>query len=102
MRHHRGSIIALLLLAVVLATTPASGAEGTRCTTDIYRGHHGYPNGLQFIVVTSGDRGAVGVWEHHSRDLRMPVRVDAGDRREARWSELANRSAWDLVRCKTL
>jgi hypothetical protein len=102
MRHRRRSMFALLFLTVVLAATPASGAEGTRCETELYRGHHGYPNELQFIVVTSADRGAVGVWEHHSRDLRMRVRVDAGDRREARWSELANRSAWDLVRCKAL
>jgi hypothetical protein len=102
MRHRHGSALAaLLLLTVILAATPASGAEGTQCKTELYRSHR-YPNELQFIVVTSGDRGAVGVWEHHSRDLRLRVRVDAGDRRDATWSELANRSAWDLVRCKTL
>jgi hypothetical protein len=107
MKLWRRSVPALLLLVGVFAAPPASasmrsGADGHRCRTEHTRAHHNFPRILHFIVSSDGHRGAVGVWEHHSRDIRIRVRVEAGDRRASKSSELDNERAWDLVRCATL
>jgi len=98
---------ALLLLVGVFAAAPApasmrSGADGPRCRTEHDGAHPKLPGSLHFIVSSDGYRGAVGVWEHHSRDIRIRVRVDAGDRRASKSSEFDNERAWDLVRCAAL
>jgi hypothetical protein len=58
-----------------------------------------YPPRAEFIVRSSGHRGAVGVWEHRSGD-RLRVSVEPGEGEASKWRSRVGRHEYELVRCR--
>jgi hypothetical protein len=100
----RRSILGALVLAGVLATTPAPAAAAVRCDIDYHRIRH-HPHVViryaRFIVRTSSYVGAVGIWEDRSGD-RVRVAVERAEGKAIKVRSDVHRGEYELIRCQVL